>query len=163
MRRASVFQVWNSMILAIALIPLAIFWAGRGEAFRPRVGEVDDTWRWHLLASGIYLLAVASTVAWVKWGGSKAAIAAIVAVAASVGAAMSFAEIGTAHAFEAGIAGLPVTVAVWILVYLAAANVAWILVWSALLIVRRGGLRYDRSRRGVDPEDSSSPGAPRVP
>jgi len=150
MRRASVFQVWNSMILAIALIPLAIFWAGRGEAFRPRVGEVDDTWPWHLLASGIYLLAVAATVAWVKWGGSKAAIAAIVAIAASAGAAMSFAEIGTAHAFEAGIAGLPVTVAVWILVYLAAANAAWVGLFSLVLAVRTRHRRRDPRPRGAD-------------
>jgi hypothetical protein len=162
-RRTTIIGAWNSMILVVALLPLAIFWVGRGEAFRPGAGEEDDTWPWHLLASGIYLLAVAATVAWVRWGGRKGIAAAIVAVAASVWASMWFAEIGTAHAFEAGIAGLPVTVAVWILVYLAAANAAWILVWSALLIVRRGGFRYDRSRRGVDPEDSPSPDAPRVP
>jgi len=144
MRRASVFQVWNSMILAVALIPLAIFWVGRADAFRPGVGETDDTWRWHLVISGVYLLAVLATVAWVRWSGRKGIVAAVVAVAASVWAAMGFAEIATAYAFEAGIAGLPVTVAVWMLMYLAAGNAAWVALFTVVLAIRTRRLRRER-------------------
>jgi hypothetical protein len=147
MRQTSVIRAWNSVILAVALIPLAIFWSERGTAFRTGDGETDGTWPWHVLTSLIYLLAVVATIAWIRARGWKALVAAAAAVAASVAAAMGFAEIGTAYAFEEGIAGLPLTLAVAILTYLAAANAAWVGLFSIALAVRDRRSRRDRGGR----------------
>ena len=141
MRRSAAIRIWDGLWLAFALLPLAIFWAGRGRVFHSDAGIPDDSLPWHVGASAVYLVAVWLVVAWMRGRGRRGLLIGALAFAALAGTAVSFEEIG-AEALRIDLAtGLAFDVSIAIIVYLAASWAAWILLWSVAAAVRR---RRDR-------------------
>lgn len=137
MKRSAAIRIWDGLWLAFALLPLAIFWAGRGRVFHPDAGIADDSLTRHIGASAVYLVAVWLVVAWMRGHGTRGLVLGALAFVALVGVAIVFQRIGEAALHAAGIAGLGLDVAVAIIVYLAASFAAWILLWSIAVAVRR--------------------------
>lgn len=137
MKRSTAFRIWNGLWLALALIPLAIFWSGRNGVFRPNGGIPDDTLAGHVWASALYLVAVWLIIAWMRGRGAQGFILGALAFAALVGTAVVFQGIGAAALRAAGLAGLGFEVSIAIIVYLSASMAGWILLWSIAAAVRR--------------------------
>lgn len=158
MKQTTIIHAWNSMILIVALCPLGIFWAGRGLYLAIPTGETHTSLLFHSVVSAIYLLAVVATSVWVRRTGLPGVIAALVAIAASIGASIGFSEIGTAEPSEVWTLGaIPVLVAVWMLVLFAAGNAAWVGLYSLVLAIRGHRPRSGRRPRETGPSGTDLP------
>lgn len=137
MNTRAVARVWDGLWLALAFLPLAIFWTGRGDAFPRAAGAPDDTLLWHLGASALYVAAVALTIRWMHSSGRRGTVAGIAAFAALAGSVAAFQRIGAAALREGELAGLGFGVAVGILIWLSAISAAWIvLAWIGAAVRR---------------------------
>ncbi len=140
-KRSTAFRIWDGLLLAIVLLPLAIFWSGRNGVFRPDDGTPDDSLAGHAWASALYLAAVALVVAWLRVRGTRALVLGSLALTALVGTAVVFQKIGKKAIHEAGISGLGFDISIVIIVYLSASMATWLLLWSIATAVRRGRTR----------------------
>ncbi|MCJ7827269.1 MAG: hypothetical protein MUP36_03405 [Demequinaceae bacterium] len=141
MRRSAAFRIWDGLLLAFALLPLAIFWSGRNGVFHHNGDVPDDFLAGHAWASALYLAAVALVIAWLRSRRARAVVLGFLAFAALVGTAVVFLGIGEDARREAGISGLGFDIAIIIIVYLSASLAAWLLLWSVVTAVRGSRVR----------------------
>ncbi|MBN2177549.1 MAG: hypothetical protein JW722_07825 [Demequinaceae bacterium] len=137
MTRRTAARVWNGLLLAFAILPLAIFWSGRNGVFQPDDGAADGTLSGHVWASALYLTALGLIVAWLRARGQRVLVLGLLALASLAGTAVVFWEIGEDAVQEAGVSGLGFDVSIVIIVYLAAGMAAWLLLWSVVTAVRK--------------------------
>jgi hypothetical protein len=136
-KRSVAIRIWDGLWLALALLPLAIFWSGRNDAFLPEEGSPDDSLAGHVWASALYLVTVWLIIAWMRGRGTRGRVLGRLTFIALIGVSFVFQQIGEATLREAGIAGLGFDVAIAIIVYLAASMAAWVLLWLIADAVRR--------------------------
>lgn len=137
MRQSAAIRVWDGLWLALALIPLAIFWSGRDDVFRPAAGADDETLAAHLGASAVYIVAVACAQLWFRGPWRRRLPVRALGFAASVASAVWFTNIGGDVVGEAPLAGLGIEVAIILIVWGAACNAAWIVLWWIAAAIRR--------------------------
>ena len=137
MRTSIAVRIWNGLFLAMVLIPLAIFWSGRGDAFPHATNSPDEPLLRHVLASALYVAMVVLAAAWLRADGKRALLLGALTFSAALGAVVGFEEIGSAAVRGAGISGAGVDVAVAILIYFSAGVAAWAVLSGVVVAVRR--------------------------
>ena len=137
MRRSVGLWIWNGLFLAMVVIPLAIFWAGRGDVFPHAAGAPDQPLLRHVLTSAMYLSMVVLAAAWLRADGRRALLLGALTFSAALGAVVGFEQIGSAAVRGAGISGAGFDVAVAILIYFSAGVAAWAVLSGVVVAVRR--------------------------
>ncbi len=137
MSRAIAFRIWNLLFLALVLIPLAIFWEGRGDVFPHASGSPDVSLLAHIFASAMYVSMVVLAAAWLRAGGKQAVLVGALTLSAAVGAVVAFERVGAAAVKAAGVSGLGFDIAVAILIYFSAGVAASSVLVGIVVAVRR--------------------------
>lgn len=136
-RESIASRIWDGLWLTLALIPLAIFWSGRNEIFRPDDETPDGALTAYVGASAIYIAAVAFTTMWLRGPWRHQLPVRGLAFVASIGAAMAFSSIGGVALQSTTLTGLGLELAIVLLVWGSACNAAWIIMWWIAAGIRR--------------------------